>query len=1103
MVKRDHPDPVKVGERLTYTITVTNRGPGRATGVVLVDNLPSGVDIVSVTTSQGDCSTTNPLTCDLGELASGASVTVHIVVIPRVPGEICDTVTVDAKESDPNSENNVARECTTVLDLEADLQVFKQDDADPVKVGEEVTYTIGIWNRGPDRARDVILTDTLPAGMALISATASQGSCTGANPIVCTLGDLPPGAVATVTLLVRAESPGNLCDRASVRTGGMDPNLSNNDVTECTTVESQAVNLVVRKTDDPDPVELGQNLTYTVTVMNQGPATATEVVLSDLLPPEVSAISATASAGNCSLGPPITCFLPDLDPGASAVIRIVVSTQAVGEACNEATAVASQVEQTPEDNRVTECTTIFQVPPGEIQGEKFHDLDADGERDPFVPIFGSPEEKGLSGWTLYVDSDGDGNLDSGEPRALTNERGDYSLAGLRPGVHIVREVLQSGWMQTAPGRSSSAWFVSIGGTFDLGPGSPVFSGDPDQSPKHLELSFPFPFAGREYRDLYVSRDGFLWLGNPRGPEGEPTPEKLIQGAPRLAPFWTDLEQGEGEVLFSDQGDRAVITWVQSEAADGLSFTYSFQSQLNADGEIVFSYLDAPSTSETGGPVIVGLSPGSDDTPPEETDLSDAVPFRSLGLTVYELLESSQEELWDLDRLSLRFTPAVRGGFHRVTVGPGELVTDVDFGNLNVALVVNSTSDGEDAELDGACDTGAVAANGEPECTLRAAIQESNGNPREETIQFDIPGPGPYSIKVQSPLPPILDPVLMDGSSQPGFSTQPVVELNGEEAGLSDGLVIRSGRTQINSLSINGFQGHGVRIEESGGNTLLGNFIGTDPMGLEARGNGGYGIAILGSPNHLVGGTAPQARNLVSANATGQVLVRGEDASGNRVGGRHTGAGNLISGNTWGVSVQGSASSGNLIQGNRVGTDGTGGSSLPNTQGGVRITSTEEGMGGQHNLVGGSDSGAGNLISGNGGPGVALTESDRNRVEGNGIGVDESRNRALPNSGEGVLISGGSLNVVGGTEPSARNIVSGNGGWGIRILGDPARENRIEGNWIGTDAATEENLGNEQGGVVIGLAEVEGAPSLNLVGGEEALASARPETGVFRLQPVES
>lgn len=116
LTKSGSPNPVTVGSGLTYLLTVTNAGSTQATGVTVVDNLPTSVAFVSATTTQGNCtSVSNTVTCNLGGLAGGANATITIVVSPTVAGALANSATVTANESDANPANNTALQTTTAI----------------------------------------------------------------------------------------------------------------------------------------------------------------------------------------------------------------------------------------------------------------------------------------------------------------------------------------------------------------------------------------------------------------------------------------------------------------------------------------------------------------------------------------------------------------------------------------------------------------------------------------------------------------------------------------------------------------------------------------------------------------------------------------------------------------------------------------------------------------------------------------------------------------------------------------------------------------------------------------------------------------------------
>ncbi len=199
-------------------------------------------------------------------------------------------------------------------------------------------------------------------------------------------------------------------------------------------------------------------------------------------------------------------------------------------------------------------------------------------------------------------------------------------------------------------------------------------------------------------------------------------------------------------------------------------------------------------------------------------------------------------------------------------------------------------------------------------SLRYAINYANSTIGvQDIITFDIPGYGPFTIQPQTALPPITDPVIIDGYSQPGASaTSPLllIEIDGTNAGAgSNGLTITSGNCTVRGLIINRFAGAGIQITNSGGNIILGNYIGVDATGVSPEGNGGDGIQISNG------------------------------ASNNKIGGTNTGEGNVISGNKGaGISILSNAASGNLISSNSIYSNGGLGIDL----GGNGVTSNDTG-----------------------------------------------------------------------------------------------------------------------------------------------------------------
>lgn len=134
----------------------------------------------------------------------------------------------------------------------SDLEVAKKDASDPVTAGTRVTYAITVKNNGPDRATGVRVTDTLPATTSFVSASASQGNCTGRGPVTCNLGALASGETATVTLVVVARRAGTITNTARVAANQADAVTANNVATETTTVNPRPTTCTITGTTGDD-----------------------------------------------------------------------------------------------------------------------------------------------------------------------------------------------------------------------------------------------------------------------------------------------------------------------------------------------------------------------------------------------------------------------------------------------------------------------------------------------------------------------------------------------------------------------------------------------------------------------------------------------------------------------------------------------------------------------------------------------------------------------------------------------------------------------------------------------------------------------------------
>ncbi len=241
----------------------------------------------------------------------------------------------------------------------ADLSVTKVGAPDPLRVGSDITYTLAVANSGPSTATSVTLTDELPASLTFQSASSSQGTCGEASgTVTCDLGTLAASSSATVQIVVRADSAGDVTNSAEVSAAEMDPDHSGNSATDTTTVEPVA-DLSITKSDSPDPATTGANLTYALEVANAGPSSASAVTVSDDLPASLAFQSATASQGTCSESSgAVTCELGTIDAASVATVQIVVRPQVAGEISNTATVSSAAHDPNEADNSASQSTRV-------------------------------------------------------------------------------------------------------------------------------------------------------------------------------------------------------------------------------------------------------------------------------------------------------------------------------------------------------------------------------------------------------------------------------------------------------------------------------------------------------------------------------------------------------------------------------------------------------------------------------------------------------------------------------------------------------------------------------------------------------------------------
>jgi uncharacterized repeat protein (TIGR01451 family) len=357
----------QAGTNAFCDIFVMNAGPSDAQNVTLVDTLSSNASFTIVSATGATCTATNPVTCNIGTLAAGATVTVRVTVSSNAAGDINDLAAVSSTTPDPDPDNNSATGKVSYSAV-ADLSITKTAGPNPVVAGTNLTYTIKIGNSGPSAASNVVVKDTLPAQVSVLTVTPSVGSCTAGipgnplQPLTCTMDSLASGGSATITVLTTVSSAvpqGTVINNNAVISSAVnDPNNANNSATAPVTVNARA-DLAIVKTSDAAVYKPSSTVAYTVTVTNNGPSDALAVIVTDTLP-TIQQAHYLSDTGGCTIsGLILTCNLGNMPVGTSKAFNIYEKINgSQGVVANTASVTSSTIDPTPANNTSTRTVTV-------------------------------------------------------------------------------------------------------------------------------------------------------------------------------------------------------------------------------------------------------------------------------------------------------------------------------------------------------------------------------------------------------------------------------------------------------------------------------------------------------------------------------------------------------------------------------------------------------------------------------------------------------------------------------------------------------------------------------------------------------------------------
>jgi uncharacterized repeat protein (TIGR01451 family) len=317
---------VAVGEPFAYVVTVTNRGPHTATGVLLRDKLPGLTRLVAAVPSQGESELLgDTLVVTFGDLAPSAAASLNVTVVPEAEGGLRHSAEALAAEFDPDPANNVA-EALAEARPAGDVALELYTDKDDVLVGRELSLWLVVTNRGPNAATDVRVTNLLSDDAQLVRLETSAGAWTSTDTgFTGQLDSLAPGGVVTAEFAVRAPSqPGFITNVAVATVAGFDPVPANNQVAVRTEVFEEA-DLLVLHGPAPSSLLMSNQYTITVVVTNRGQITAPRAFMLVAFSLNIELLDADFVGGTAELAPPgVMCRLSDFPPGGSAVLSVQV-----------------------------------------------------------------------------------------------------------------------------------------------------------------------------------------------------------------------------------------------------------------------------------------------------------------------------------------------------------------------------------------------------------------------------------------------------------------------------------------------------------------------------------------------------------------------------------------------------------------------------------------------------------------------------------------------------------------------------------------------------------------------------------------------------------
>ena len=347
------PQEINYDDVVVWTLNITNNGPSNATGVVVRDVLPEGLEYL-----EDDSGLYDPVTgtLNIGFLAVGEVIVVNIKTLVKKTGVIVNKANVTAKEYDYNLTNNFD-ESNVNVNPACDLAVVKTVNASVVNIGDVIKWTLTVTNNGPDTATGVVARDVIPKGLIVISSTGKYDKNTGEWDI----GTLNKGSTVKLDIVCKVNVTGLIENEVYVSGNQYDYDETNNYDNEIIRV-NPASDLAIVKVVNASVVNYGDVVRWTLTVSNLGPDDATGVVVYDRLPEGFVYLNSTMPYVNDEFA------IGNLAVGKTINIDIFCRVNVTGEFVNVASVKGNEHDPNLDNNK--DDSSIYVKPAIDLAIEK-------------------------------------------------------------------------------------------------------------------------------------------------------------------------------------------------------------------------------------------------------------------------------------------------------------------------------------------------------------------------------------------------------------------------------------------------------------------------------------------------------------------------------------------------------------------------------------------------------------------------------------------------------------------------------------------------------------------------------------------------------------